>query len=137
MVRESISRKQTNEPVLNIHTITTQTIATPKNQVTIQSANRPNSNIQNVIHDKSAEPTKPKWKSVLGRTVLTAAFKDSVNIELPSWINPAPAAFGSKAHGKLSADQWCMLCSINLIITLIQLWGNDTNSHEYQIFWTW
>jgi hypothetical protein len=134
MVRESTSHKPTNEPILNIHTITTQTIATPKNKVTIQSANQPpNRDIQNDIHDGSEEPTKPKRKSVLGRTVLTAAREDSVNIELPSWMNPAPAAFGSKAHGKLSADQWRTLCSINLVITLIRLWGNDTNSREYQM----
>ncbi len=44
-------------------------------------------------------------------------------MEVPSWVNPPPLAFGTTRHGKLSADQWRTLCTINLPITLIRTWG--------------
>ncbi|KAI0628159.1 hypothetical protein C8Q77DRAFT_1043481, partial [Trametes polyzona] len=42
--------------------------------------------------------------------------------ELPSWINAVPRNVGTAARGKLSADQWHVLCVINLPIILIPLW---------------
>ncbi|KAF8229173.1 hypothetical protein L208DRAFT_1287986 [Tricholoma matsutake] len=42
----------------------------------------------------------------------------------PSWIACGPKGLGSKGSGKLSADQWPTLFLVNLVITLIQLWGN-------------
>lgn len=44
-------------------------------------------------------------------------------MELPSWVNAPPAAFGTTQHGKLSADQWRTLCVINLPISLIRTWS--------------
>ena len=44
-------------------------------------------------------------------------------MELPSWLNAAPAAFGTTQHGKLSADQWRTVGTLNLPITLIRRWG--------------
>ena len=46
-------------------------------------------------------------------------------MQLPSWVNPAPKAFGTSQHGKLSADQWRTVSTINLPITLIRTWGLD------------
>ena len=44
-------------------------------------------------------------------------------MEVPSWVNPAPLAFGTSKHGKLSADQWRTVSLINLPISLIRTWG--------------
>ncbi|RPD57158.1 hypothetical protein L227DRAFT_479728, partial [Lentinus tigrinus ALCF2SS1-6] len=43
--------------------------------------------------------------------------------ELPSWINPVPHNVGTTERGKLSADQWHILCVVNLPIILIRLWA--------------
>lgn len=43
--------------------------------------------------------------------------------ELPSWISPVPRNVGTTARGKLSADQWHILCVVNLPIILIRLWA--------------
>lgn len=44
-------------------------------------------------------------------------------MEVPSWVNPAPLAFGTSKHGKLSADQWRTVTLLNLPVTLIRTWG--------------
>lgn len=77
---------------------------------------------------------KAPGRGVLGRTVLTAAHEDARNVELPSWVNQVPSGFGTTSHGKLSADQWRTLCSINLPITLIRLWGDSLpDTREYKM----
>ena len=48
-------------------------------------------------------------------------------MELPSWLNAAPAAFGTTQHGKLSADQWRTVGTLNLPITLIRTWGAEVS----------
>jgi len=45
---------------------------------------------------------------------------------LPSWIDPAPPNWGSKKRGKLSADNWRVICTIHLPVTLIWLWRNES-----------
>ncbi|KAH9920396.1 uncharacterized protein B0H18DRAFT_957099 [Fomitopsis serialis] len=45
--------------------------------------------------------------------------------EVPSWVDPAPRNFGTKQRGKLSADQWFSVCTINLPFTLIRIWGDE------------
>lgn len=49
---------------------------------------------------------------------------------MPSWINRAPKNLGTSSHGKLSADHWRTACTINLVITLIRLWGKDSSTDE-------
>lgn len=44
--------------------------------------------------------------------------------ELPSWMSPAPPNWGTTARGKLTADQWMVVCTVHLPITLIRIWGN-------------
>ncbi|KAI0363205.1 hypothetical protein BV20DRAFT_906696, partial [Pilatotrama ljubarskyi] len=46
--------------------------------------------------------------------------------ELPSWVDRVPTNVGTKARGKLSADQWHILCVIHLPVILIRLWGRKT-----------
>ncbi|KAI0323532.1 hypothetical protein GY45DRAFT_1264415 [Cubamyces sp. BRFM 1775] len=62
-------------------------------------------------------------REAIGRDTLAAYRQDRARIEVPSWVNPPPVAFGTAQHGKLSADQWRSLCTINLPITLIRTWG--------------
>lgn len=47
--------------------------------------------------------------------------------ELPSWMSPAPPNWGTAARGKLTADQWMVVCTVHLPVTLIRLWGNLTD----------
>lgn len=51
--------------------------------------------------------------------------EDRSRMELPAWVNRAPAAFGTTQHGKLSADQWRTVGTINLPVTLIRTWGTE------------
>ena len=44
--------------------------------------------------------------------------------ELPSWMSPAPPNWGTATCGKLTADQWMVICTIHLPITLIRIWGH-------------
>ena len=86
---------------------------------------RPSNHPKGADNAKGAtKKKKPPPRPVLGRVVLTAAHEDAERIFLPSWIIPPPSNFGSTVRGKLSADNWRTLCSINLPITLIRLWGD-------------
>ncbi|KAJ4493946.1 hypothetical protein C8J55DRAFT_416731 [Lentinula edodes] len=64
-------------------------------------------------------------------------WEDSKNTVLPSWIDAPPHNWGTKAAGKLSADEWKVVCSISLVITLIRVWGykyqHDPQSRHYQL----
>jgi Domain of unknown function (DUF4218) len=40
----------------------------------------------------------------------------------PSWLASVPSNLGSASHGKLKADQWRVLASVYLPISLIRLW---------------
>ena len=42
----------------------------------------------------------------------------------------APANFGSAGFGKLKADHWRTICTINMVITLGRLWGSTNASAE-------
>ena len=44
--------------------------------------------------------------------------------ELPSWMSPAPPNWGTASRGKLTADQWMVVCTVHLPVTLIRLWGS-------------
>ncbi|KAI0822496.1 hypothetical protein BC628DRAFT_1281695, partial [Trametes gibbosa] len=61
--------------------------------------------------------------SVLGRTTLQQIHAELPLTELPSWISPVPSNVGTKARGKLSADQWHIFCVVNLPVILIRMWA--------------
>ncbi|RPD61515.1 hypothetical protein L227DRAFT_585676 [Lentinus tigrinus ALCF2SS1-6] len=61
--------------------------------------------------------------SAIGRDTLDAYLADRARMEVPSWVNPPPVSFGTKRHGKLSADQWRTLSIVYLPVTLIRIWG--------------
>ena len=59
----------------------------------------------------------------IGRVTLREYVKDRTRMEFPGWLNPPPVSFGTTQHGKLSADQWRTVGTINLPITLIRTWS--------------
>ncbi|KAI0689979.1 hypothetical protein C8T65DRAFT_518639, partial [Cerioporus squamosus] len=69
---------------------------------------------------------------ILGRHTLKHIHANLRNIELPSWVNAVPANVGTKARGKLSADQWHVFCVICLPIILIRLW-HKKGDHQQEI----
>ncbi|KAI6110107.1 hypothetical protein F5141DRAFT_1004886, partial [Pisolithus sp. B1] len=52
-------------------------------------------------------------------------WKDQECLQLPSFLSPGPPKFGSQKQ-TLSADEWRLVGTIHLVITLIQLWSLDT-----------
>jgi hypothetical protein len=64
-----------------------------------------------------------KSGAFLGKDVMTAIWKDMDRTRLPTWITPVPRDWGTTRRGKLSADNWRIICCIHLPITLIRLFG--------------
>lgn len=56
---------------------------------------------------------------------MEVVWEDMGNTQLPSWITPAPRDWGTSRRGKLSADNWRVICCIHLPITLIRLFGSS------------
>lgn len=61
---------------------------------------------------------------VLGTQTTAEMREDMHDLQLPSWVSKAPSHPGESKWGKLHADQWRSLCTINLPVTLIRLWGS-------------
>ena len=59
----------------------------------------------------------------LGSNVLARVWEDNNRMSLPSWIGRLPPRIGSSQHGKLSADQYRTVCTVNLVTTLVPMWG--------------
>lgn len=75
-----------------------------------------------------------KERVVLGRLTLAEVWLDMSKTTLPSWIGRAPPELGNGKHGKLSADQWRTACTVNLVVTLVRLWGlKSPGEREYQM----
>ena len=70
-------------------------------------------------------PIKSSNRVIFGKEVMEAIWEDMKRTQLPSWISPAPPNWGTTERGKLSADQWRVICTIHLPITLIRLWSHD------------
>lgn len=70
-------------------------------------------------------PPEPVSESreVLGKKILEAVWDDMTRTELPSWMSPAPRNWGTATRGKLTADQWKVIVTVHLPITLMRLWG--------------
>ena len=45
----------------------------------------------------------------------------------PTWMTSVPSNIGQSSHGKLKADQWRALGTTHLLLSLIRLWGFDTD----------
>ena len=83
---------------------------------------------------KHANSNRTKTR-VLGRSRLQAIWDDMERTTLPSWCSPAPPQIGDKGQGKISADAWCVFCTVHLIMTLGHLWGcQPAGCHENKLF---
>ncbi|TBU28219.1 hypothetical protein BD311DRAFT_663831 [Dichomitus squalens] len=63
---------------------------------------------------------------VLTPEVINQLRHDLQNTYLPSWLERPPVNFGSASHGKLKADHWRTVCTINMVITLVRIWSSPT-----------
>lgn len=61
---------------------------------------------------------------------MKAIWDDMERTQIPTWISSAPRNWGSAQRGKLSADNWRVICTIHLPITLIRLWSNETGQKQ-------
>ncbi|KAF8260760.1 hypothetical protein EI94DRAFT_1811304 [Lactarius quietus] len=83
----------------------------------------------NVISPENPSKEKNVHSSngaVLGKDIMEAVWADMAITVLPSWVTKAPSNWGTAAWGKLSANNWRVICPVHLPITLIRLWGDDT-----------
>lgn len=90
------------------------------------------------LHDApfpcTPQKSSKKERVVLGRITLAEVWIDMSKTTLPSWIGRAPPKLGDGRHGKLSADQWRTACTVNLVVTLVRLWGlKPPNDRQYQM----
>lgn len=83
--------------------------------------------------ENSAQNTKAT-NAVLGKDVMEAVWADMALTELPSWVSDVPPNWGTPARGKLSANNWRVICTVHLPITLIRLWGGDNTPKPWRDF---
>ncbi|KAJ3500882.1 hypothetical protein NLJ89_g9593 [Agrocybe chaxingu] len=69
-------------------------------------------------------------RAILDREMMHAVWADMTRSQLPTWITPPPPNWGTAKRGKLSADNWRVICTIHLPVTLIRLWGHDTGRRK-------
>ncbi len=50
-------------------------------------------------------------------------------MDIPSWITSVPSKVGEASHGKLSANQWRVLCLVYLPAALVPLWTQKGGQH--------
>ncbi|KAJ3914377.1 hypothetical protein F5877DRAFT_82848 [Lentinula edodes] len=76
-------------------------------------------------------------RNVIGKDLLAEIWADMARSVLPSWIQAAPSRWGIPSAGKLSADEYKVVCSISLVVTLIRVWGygnkEQPQSRHFQI----
>ena len=72
-------------------------------------------------------------RSILDGTTLREIRKDIKNTFLPTWMERPPSNFGSISHGKLKADQWRVVCTVSLLITLVRLWGSSAKPLDQKV----
>jgi hypothetical protein len=77
-------------------------------------------------------PVKRKLKGVLGKATLTEVRLDRNKMYMPSWIQQVPPEVAGSRTGKLSADQWRTFATVNLVVTLIRLWGGLAEGSRYK-----
>ncbi|KAJ3863506.1 hypothetical protein EV359DRAFT_82317 [Lentinula novae-zelandiae] len=84
--------------------------------------------------DTPLKQTLPRH--VIGRDLLEEVWADMKRTILPTWIQAPPPNWGTPAQGKLSAEEYKVVCSISLVITLIRVWGygtEDAQSRRFQM----
>lgn len=80
--------------------------------------------VEQPLPKEDEKEVKRKLPKLITSDVLAEIHKDIEDVVLPSWLRPAPKNLGEKGHGKLSADQWRVLATVHLPITLIRIWSH-------------
>ncbi|EIW58990.1 uncharacterized protein TRAVEDRAFT_20801 [Trametes versicolor FP-101664 SS1] len=75
-------------------------------------------------------PRENLWYNIFSKDVLEKVRSDIVSTIFPSWLEKPPSDFGSPAHGKLKADHWCTVATVNLVITLHIFAGYSLYDHK-------
>lgn len=78
--------------------------------------------------------SRTKCGHVLKWDELEAIWKDISDLIWPSWLTSVPAQLGSSSHGKLKADQWCILGTTFLLLSLIHLWSSSEKDNECSVW---
>lgn len=78
------------------------------------------------FHLKAEAPPDVSRYEVLSYQVLQQIRDDIVCTHIPSWLQRPPSNFGSPGHGKLKADQWRTVCTVNMVVTLVRLWSSPS-----------
>ena len=76
-----------------------------------------------VANENSTPKTPRRRGAILGREVLQKVREDMACTLYPTFLNRAPPDVGSASAGTLTAEQWRTFCMINLVITLVWIWG--------------
>lgn len=79
------------------------------------------------VYDISTAHKRP---TILNGPILKEVWKDTADTIRPSWITPGPNELGSAHEGTLSADEWRTVCSVNLVISMVRLWGHPGASNK-------
>lgn len=88
----------------------------------VLSANQIEANVP--VPEKSAQKKAASTvDAVLGKDIMEAVWADMALTILPSWVTDVPCNWGTTTQGKLSANNWRVICMVHLPITLIRLWG--------------
>lgn len=61
---------------------------------------------------------------------MLAVSADMKRTQVPSWISRPPVDWGQARRGKLSANNWEVICTIHLVFTLIRLWGGAAGTQR-------
>ena len=61
---------------------------------------------------------------------MQAVAADMKRTQVPSWVSPPPIDWGQPRRGKLSANNWEVICTIHLVFTLLRLWGGSTGTER-------
>ena len=67
---------------------------------------------------------------VLQPDEMASIWSDLEQILTPSWMTSVPSRLGQPSHGKLKADQWRVLGTTHLPISLIRLWALSSERSE-------
>ena len=74
-------------------------------------------------HD-SQDDTSTRIGHVFTKVEMEAIWKDLDEMVTPSWLGSVPKELG-QSHGKLKADQFRVLATTYLPVSLVRLWGQD------------
>lgn len=68
--------------------------------------------------------------AILGKEVMQKVQKDIEDTTFPSWVKRTPKRIGEVSHGKLSFEELKSSTNISLLISLICLWGRESQGKQ-------